>query len=171
MIKTVLRVGDIISALDGIPDRLSLQKTVYLLEKMGLGVGCKYKWYTLGPYSSDLAGEMFEGLSTGVLCAKDEGYTDFTVGKTYHKLREKIPPEFTDSTPQIKKLKEVLGESLKEPTILECTASLLYLLQDRWPPVQSKEEAFKELERLKPDRFNTSAKLKAWQCLHDLQLA
>ena len=171
MIRTVLRIADIVKALDGIPDRLALQKTVYLLEKMGLDIGCKYKWYTLGPYSSDLANEMFEGLSTGVLTASDDGYTNFRVGEAYHKLRQKIPQEFSENTRQIMKLKEVFGKNLADSAMLECAGSLLYLLQDRWPPAESKNEALEELERLKQGKFDANTKRKAWQYLQDLQLA
>ena len=163
-------MGDIIKVLDGIPDRLALQKTLYLLQKMGLDFGYRYKWYTLGPYSPNLANDMFEGLSINVLKASDDGYKEFRIGNTYEKLRMKIPAELTEDTEQIEKLKSILKDDLKKSNMLECIASLLFLSMDRWPAIESKDDAFDELDKLKPGKFKKSDKKKAWKYLQDLSI-
>jgi uncharacterized protein YwgA len=114
IIKSMLDVGDVIEVLGGIPDRLALQKTIYLLQKMGLEFGYRFKWYTLGPYSSDLANDMFEGLSINTITASDDGYSEFETGNTYRKLRKKIPSNITKETAQVMKLGTILGKDMIE---------------------------------------------------------
>jgi uncharacterized protein YwgA len=168
MIKSLLKVGDVIEAMKGIPDRLALQKTIYLLQKMGLEFGYQYKWYTLGPYSSDLANDMFEGLSINAFNASDEGYSEFETGSTYRKLRERIPSKITEDTTQVEKLVAILGKDIKNSTMLECIGSLLFLKDDEFSKLKTQEEVFSELEKLKPKKFRLSVKEKAWNYLIDL---
>lgn len=170
IIVSLLKMCDVVDALDGIPDRLALQKTIYLLQKMGLDFEYRYKWYTLGPYSSDLANDMFEGISLSVLCAEDEGYTEFRTSPKYDKLRQKIPRQFSEETKEIRKLTKTLGNKLGDSQFLECMASLLFLCRDRWPPIDSENRAFDELEKLKPGKFKQSIKNEAWELLEKLDV-
>jgi uncharacterized protein YwgA len=170
MIKSLLNVGDVIEVLGGIPDRLALQKTIYLLQKMGLDFGYHYKWYTLGPYSSDLANDMFEGLSNSILTTVDDGYRKFETGKTYEKLRRKIPEEITESTKELVTLRKIVGKDLKNSALLECMGSLLFLKRDRYPRINSKGDVFLELDKLKPGKFGKSMKNKAWTYLEEIDV-
>ena len=40
-------------------ERLHLQKGVYLLQDAGVHLGYRYRWYLRGPYSTDLASDVF----------------------------------------------------------------------------------------------------------------
>src|SRR6266516_1363166 len=40
-------------------ERLLLQKGVYLLQEAGVHLGYHYRWYLRGPYSTDLASDVF----------------------------------------------------------------------------------------------------------------
>ncbi len=46
--------------LDTLSNRIIFQKTIYLLQELGLDVGYKFNWYIYGPYSSQLASDGFE---------------------------------------------------------------------------------------------------------------
>jgi uncharacterized protein YwgA len=170
IIISLLKMCDVVDALGEIPDRLALQKTIYLLQKMGLDFGYRFKWYTLGPYSSDLANDMFEGISTSILCANDDGYSDFRTCPKYIKLREKIPKQFSKETKELRNLTNTLRKRLSDSLFLECMASLLFLSKDRWPPIDSENDAFRELEKLKPKKFDPSTMNEAWQSLLELEL-
>src|SRR3989442_1336381 len=45
--------------LDDFPSRLSLQKTIYLVQAAGVDLGYSYSWYLRGPYSSALTRDAF----------------------------------------------------------------------------------------------------------------
>ncbi len=46
--------------LDTLENRIIFQKTIYLLQELGLNIGYKFNWYIYGPYSSQLASDGFE---------------------------------------------------------------------------------------------------------------
>ncbi len=45
--------------LDTLPNRIAFQKTVFLLQKLGMNKGYNFGWYSFGPYSSTLAKDGF----------------------------------------------------------------------------------------------------------------
>ena len=42
------------------PDRLMLQKIVYLLQEAGINFGYDFNWYVKGPYCTRLAADIFD---------------------------------------------------------------------------------------------------------------
>lgn len=50
--------------------RLRIQKILYLLQELGLQTGWKFSWYVRGPYSPDLAHELFEHQQKGTRDSK-----------------------------------------------------------------------------------------------------
>jgi uncharacterized protein YwgA len=52
------RVGSFSTAT--FPERLKLQKTVYLLQAFGIYLGYPFNWYLYGPYSPQLTRDAFE---------------------------------------------------------------------------------------------------------------
>lgn len=46
--------------IDTFEGRLTLQKTVYLLQAFGLHLGYNFSWYLYGPYSPDLTKDAYE---------------------------------------------------------------------------------------------------------------
>ena len=62
------------------PDRLILQKRIYLLQLFGLDLGYRYNWYAHGPYCPRLAEEAFK---------LAENLDDFNRQSSYYKLSPK----------------------------------------------------------------------------------
>ncbi len=56
-VASVFRTFDL--NLDTLPNRIAFQKTVFLLQKLGINSGYSFGWYSFGPYSSQLAKEGF----------------------------------------------------------------------------------------------------------------
>lgn len=46
--------------IDGFEDRLLLQKSIYLLQILGLDLGYRYSWYIHGPYCPSLTADAYE---------------------------------------------------------------------------------------------------------------
>lgn len=46
--------------LDSFEEKLRVQKSVFIAQKLGLDFGYEYGWYVLGVYSSDLTVDMYE---------------------------------------------------------------------------------------------------------------
>ena len=90
--------------------RMEMQKSVYLLQDMGVPVGgYSFRWYQHGPYSQRLQDDMFEGKNS------TETNMEF----------------FEDYTGRIEKLRDVIGSKKKGhysvSQWMECIASLRYL--------------------------------------------
>ena len=66
--------------------RLRVQKILYLLQELGLQTGWKFSWYIRGPYSPDLAHELFEHREKA---AKDLKADD-NENKAIRKFRDKF---------------------------------------------------------------------------------
>ncbi len=48
------------NGLDSFDDRLIWQKTIYLASKFDLDLGYQYRWYRYGPFSQDLADDLYK---------------------------------------------------------------------------------------------------------------
>jgi len=66
--------------------RLRIQKILYLLQELGLQTGWKFSWYIRGPYSPDLAHELFE--------LQEKGTRDSKVQDDERKALEKFREKF-----------------------------------------------------------------------------
>ena len=165
-LRTMIRLADVIDALGEVPDRLSLQKSIYLLQKMGFDLGFSFDWYTLGPFSVGLARTMSRSLESGVLQARSNGYLDFRSGSFYGDLDRKNR-YITSNNELLSKLRPLLSEG---SIFMECVGSLLYLATDSVEPTKSKKEAFKELKQRKPGRFTNKLMKQSWKVLSELGL-
>lgn len=58
-LKLVLDELGMAPSLSTFDDRLILQKTVYLIQQLGVSLGYSYSWYIRGPYSRDLTADAF----------------------------------------------------------------------------------------------------------------
>lgn len=85
--------------------RLRVQKILYLLQELGLQTGWKFSWYIRGPYSPDLAHELFEH-------------------------REKPTKELKveeDEKKSIRQFRDKFGESPLNAQQLEAAAAVIYV--------------------------------------------
>ena len=93
------------------PDRLKLQKRIYLLQSFDIYLGYRFSWYIKGPYCSTLAMKGFE------------------LQEIYDEIPQEYKTTFTNNAAQSKFerfLKFVKGRSVDD---LEILASLHYLKQ------------------------------------------
>lgn len=63
-LKLVLNELGMTPSVDTFDDRLILQKTVYLVQQLGIPLGYYFSWYIRGPYSRDLTADAFADLGT-----------------------------------------------------------------------------------------------------------
>jgi hypothetical protein len=85
--------------------RLRVQKILYLLQELGLQTGWKFSWYIRGPYSPDLAHELFEHRERAV---KDLKADD-------------------NETRAIRKFRDKFGELPLNAQQLEAAAAVMYV--------------------------------------------
>ena len=98
-------------------ERLFLQKGVYLLQEAGVHLGYRYRWYLRGPYSTDLASDVF-----------------FLTGQEQSVAQELVSWQLdSESSGRIGRVKELFcGKELgKVAKRLEMLASVLYLIRTR----------------------------------------
>ena len=128
--------------------RLVLQKTVYLLQAMGIFLGYRFSWYLYGPYSPDLARHGFE------------------LESTYRRLGKY---EFSTAAQKqlFKDFVKFLGNRRGEPIWLEAVASIHFLRA--LYPSQTKEEIVKRVIE-KQSYFNHSICNEAWKSLDEAGL-
>lgn len=102
-------------------DRLALQKTVYLLQQMGIHLGYPFSWYLRGPYSRDLTADAFANVGVSL----PEGWV------LDDKQKEKLV-----------RAKEFLGKvapSSRKARELEKLASVLFLVNTHQAPADNSE--------------------------------
>ncbi len=63
-LKLVLSELGMDPSMESFDDRLILQKTVYLIQQMGIPLGYHFSWYLRGPYSRDLTADAFANLGS-----------------------------------------------------------------------------------------------------------
>lgn len=97
--------------IDGLGDRLRLQKLAFLIQEMGGGGPFLFHWYVRGPYSPSL---------TQMLCSGDE------LG-AYEDNPELTPSELGAAY----KVQALMGDDVDDPLRLELYASVCYLAPDR----------------------------------------
>lgn len=98
-------------------ERLLVQKGVYLLQEAGVHLGYRYRWYLRGPYSTDLASDVF------FLAGQKVGVKDELKGW-------QLDPESKKRIGRVKKL-VTGGELAKLAKRLELLASVLFLIRTR----------------------------------------
>lgn len=128
-------VCDVLEAAGGkLTGRIRLQKTVYLLEKIGLQTGFKYTYHHYGPYSADLAeavetASIFGMIKEVIEHRKSDGarYSRFDLKS---KPREEFD-EFLNSDPAKSAISAFENES---STVLELAATAYWLKNEEKCP-------------------------------------
>ncbi len=136
-------IPDYVFSMDEFPDRLRLQKLVYLLQASGVYLGYNFSWYLRGPYCSILTANAF---------ALDDIYGD---------MPDNVPLKFTKSEPQ-KRFKDfVKFVKGKDVDSLEIAASLHYLKKAHGD--EYGDEKIKATVIEKQDRFERSTVDRIWE--------
>lgn len=65
-LKLVLDELGMDPSMESFDERLILQKTIYLVQNMGIPLGYHFSWYIRGPYSRDLTADAFANLGAGI---------------------------------------------------------------------------------------------------------
>jgi uncharacterized protein YwgA len=129
------------------PDRLRLQKIVWLMQKFGVRLGFTYSWYLHGPYSPELTRNLYEIVQSGILPYESIGDRDLA---------------------RIESLRKVLGADITSCDKLELLASIDFLKHN--VRSISKEDAEHFLKETKP-YFSDQLVQECWQRSLDLDSA
>lgn len=145
--------------IDRFVDRLALQKSIYLLQIMGLDLRYHYSWYLRGPYSPELTRDAFE--------ISEYRNPIQEVAKRYELSQHAI--ETLDAFTKL--AVKCRPRDIEQARWLECLASLHYLVLNTGLADTTFESAFKELVRRKPEFQNERGMVKkAWTCLKERRL-
>lgn len=133
-------------------DRLEMQKTVYLLQNMGISVGdYKFMWYKHGPYSQTLQNDILNLQSVGDI------NIDFS----------------TDAKREIRTLKNAVFKEGLEYNLsqwVECLGSLQYIKESLLPSSAEEGTVLNELKNRKPYLNNDNDNKIALQTLKELAI-
>ena len=116
-------------------DRLSMQKTVHLIQGAGVHLGFGYNWYIHGPYSPALTEEAF-GLLNEQLGDPSGRFADGWALDTKSKGFLKSLKVALENLPN--------GE-VERPRQLEIVSSVLWALQRAWAPWNRPSLVFQQL--------------------------
>lgn len=133
-------------------DRLEMQKTVYLLQNMGISVGdYKFMWYKHGPYSQTLQNDILNLQSVGDI------NIDFSA----------------DAKREIGTLKNAVFKEGLEYNLsqwVECLGSLQYIKESLLPSSAEEGTVLNELKNRKPYLNNDNDNKIALQTLKELAI-
>ena len=133
-------------------DRLEMQKTVYLLQNMGISVGdYKFMWYKHGPYSQILQNDILNLQSVGDI------NIDFSA----------------DAKREIRTLKNAVFKEGLEYNLsqwVECPGSLQYIKESLLPSSAEEGTVLNELKNRKPYLNNDNDNKIALQTLKELAI-
>ena len=133
-------------------DRLEMQKTVYLLQNMGISVGdYKFMWYKHGPYSQILQNDILILQSVGDI------NIDFSA----------------DAKREIRTLKNAVFKEGLEYNLsqwVECLGSLQYIKESLLPSSAEEGTVLNELKNRKPYLNNDNDNKIALQTLKELAI-
>lgn len=151
-----LIMDDLKLGLTRFDDRLSLQKSVYLLGELGLHLGYRFTWYLRGPYSPELTRDAFEVSEEKSPIAQQA--LNYRLGPNAKDVIETFKILANDNRPA----------HLDKAKWLEVLASVHYLA--RYSSVGNNFDAvFRELSMRKPDLCREKMTLQqAWQALKKL---
>lgn len=133
-------------------DRLEMQKTVYLLQNMGISVGdYKFMWYKHGPYSQTLQNDILNLQNVGDI------NIDFSA----------------DAKREIRTLKNAVFKEGLEYNLsqwVECLGSLQYIKESLLPSSAEEGTVLNELKNRKPYLNNDNDNKIALQTLNELAI-
>lgn len=128
-------------------DRLLMQKTVYLLQCLGVPIGeYSFSWYKHGPYSQELQDDMYY----------ENGHNrpnDFKISEEYKKTIEELKELF--SVDKLNIYASNGEQKYKTEMWVECLASLHFLKTNRFPySLKNVDEIISEMKKYKPHLCN-----------------
>lgn len=123
--------------------RLTLQKTVYLLQSFGINLGYKFTWYLHGTYCTALA---------------RDGFAIESIAPRMPKID--INFETDDAQRRYAEFKEFLRDKKLDPAMLEISSSICHLDSTG----MEKGEILRRVERKKP-KFSAEQCERAWDDL------
>ena len=130
-------------------DRLEMQKSMYLLQELGISVGdYDFMWYKHGPYSQSLQNDILNLQSDGI--------------KVYYS---------NDAEIAIQALKKAIMRDDISYNIVdwsECLGSMQYLRENILPSSSTDEEVISELEKRKPHLNKHEDNIVALKTLNEL---
>lgn len=151
-----LIMDDLKLGLTRFDDRLTLQKSIYLLEELGLNFGYRFSWYLRGPYSPELTRDAFEVNEAGSPVAQQA--KRFKLGPNAKSMIQKFKTLADDKRPS----------DVDRAKWLEILASIHYLA--RYSAVgKDFDRLFNELSARKPDlRGERKTVRRAWEALNSM---
>ena len=143
--------------MDGLPNRIILQKTIYLTQILGIDFRFRFNWYIHGPYSPDLTVCAFE------LNEDKDAQNEF-----------KGLPIRVDVRKRIEILKEWIAAKptdLDIPSWLELISSVHYVKHIHHTPNDVTQENIKDrLKESGKDGFSSQQIISAWSVLENVGL-
>jgi len=121
--------------------RKTFQKTIYLLQELGIKFGYHFSWYLNGPYSSSLADDGYEMVGLRI--------SEKSIGKFKSKTID-IPNENNINI----LFNNIDLKSNETSDYLELLASIHFLLTHAYPKIRNENEAKQKLKQYKPDKFS-----------------
>ncbi|MCY4474837.1 MAG: hypothetical protein OXC83_05315 [Chloroflexi bacterium] len=129
--------------IDTLPDRILLQKAIYLAQEAGVNLGYRFSWYVRGPYSTGLTRDYYD-LKIASAYDDEEPHGKF--------LHDAIKSRIARMAPI---LQVPTGVELSQSHWLELVSSLHYLRKR--VTKASSDDAQTKLHELKPDIADFSA--------------
>lgn len=149
------KVAKLVEMCGGIDSRKRLQKSIFLLQTLGLKFGAEYRLHYYGPYSDDVAD------AVGILDLDDvvrEEASEGTFGRQFSysittegakRLRELEKTDKADACEEMKRLDDKIHELRKlNPWTLELAATVAYYHRRDldWPDAREKAAEYKDVD-------------------------
>ncbi|MHA1731449.1 MAG: hypothetical protein ACTSU5_05875 [Promethearchaeota archaeon] len=132
-------------------NRLVLQKTIYLIQKLGFDLGYRFNWYLRGPYSPSLAAD---GFYIESLLEERQENLDLREDSLQSNLDEN-DEEALKKWDEFKDWTKNMGFKLSND-FLEFVASLAFVSSETYSRCEGNaDETRKELKKRKEQLFNT----------------
>ncbi|MEP0827614.1 MAG: hypothetical protein HRF51_03755 [bacterium] len=140
-------------------DRIFLQKSIYLLQLLGINLGYRFSWYRLGPYTSDLTTTAFQ------IQANIDQYIERFAKAALRK-------EVLESIDKLKHLLNKKPEKIEDHKWFELLSSIHYLkhISTTDPATITRSNISTKLMDAGKIGFDESHIALAWDCLHELGL-
>ncbi len=141
--------------------RTRLQKTIHLLQDIGLPTEYRYRNYFYGPYSDELQADIQLLDRAGIISETSHPTADGNVYYTIH-AKKNIP---TDALPEYE---DAIGRiaSEQDAIVLELAATYREFRQSDY----SAEDAWEKVKRKKNDKWSERLRRAALELLEDLEL-
>lgn len=142
--------------------RTRMQKTIYLLQRVGLETSYVFRMHHYGPYSEELTADLDIGNSAELLTVEPDRLTD---GSPFYKFRVGNQAELTELPNGVERALKFIIET--DSTILELAATYNSFREES----ESHVEALQSLREKKGDKCANGREQQALTLLKKLDLA